>query len=86
MENLREPVLIRPSRTLKTTSKNNFCFKSLSTMGASTWFLCVTFYVHLQSLCQHFYKKFVIFAQTLQIYIKNHTQKSCAGGHSRQRL
>ena len=29
----------------KTNSKENFC----SAMGASTWFLCVTFYVFLQN-------------------------------------
>ena len=50
MKNQKKPLFIRPSRTFKTTSKNIFCFKSLPTMGASTWFLCVTFYVYLQSL------------------------------------
>ena len=54
MENKKEPLLIRPSRTLKTSSKKNFYSKSLPTMGASTWFLCVTFYVYLQSLCKKF--------------------------------
>ena len=53
MKNQKKPLIIRPSRTLKTTSKNNFCFKSLSTMGASTWLLCVTFYVYL---CKNFEK------------------------------
>ena len=52
MENQNEPLLIRPSRTPKTNPKKNFCSKSLPTMGASTWFLCVTFYVCLQNLCK----------------------------------
>ena len=53
MENQNEPLLIRPSRTPKTNPKKNFCSKSLPTMGASTWFLCVNFYVLLQSLCKN---------------------------------
>ena len=53
MKNQKKPLLIRPSRTLKTTSKTKFCFKSSSSMGASTWFLCVTFYVYLQGLCKN---------------------------------
>ena len=52
MENQNEPLLIRPSRTPKTNPKKNFCSKSLPTMGASTWFLYVTFYVCLQNLCK----------------------------------
>ena len=56
MENQKEPLLIRPSRTPKTIPKKNFCSKSLPTMGASTWFLCVVFYVCLQSLCKSFGK------------------------------
>ena len=59
MENQKEPLLIRPSMASKTSPKNQFCSKSLPIMGASTWFLCVTFYVYLQSLCknvQFFYK------------------------------
>ena len=47
MKNQMKPLLIRPSRTLKTTSIKNFCVKSLSTIGASTWFLCVTLYVYV---------------------------------------
>ena len=35
---------------------------------------------------QVFVKSLQTFAQTLQIHIKSHTQKSCAGAHSRQRL
>ena len=35
---------------------------------------------------QVFVKSLKIFAQTLQIHIKSHTQKPCAGAHSRQRL
>ena len=55
MENQNAPLLIRPSRTPKTNPKKNFCSKSLPTMGASTWFLCVI----LQSLCKnsHTYHK-----------------------------
>ena len=53
MEN-KKKLLLRHSMTLKTTSKKNFCFKYLSTMDASTQFLCVTFYVYLQSLCKQF--------------------------------
>ena len=53
MENQNEPLLIRPSRTPKTNPKKNCCSKSLPTMGASTWFLCVNFDVLLQSLCKH---------------------------------
>ena len=56
MENQNEPLLIRPSRTPKTNPKKNFCSKSLPTMGASTWFLCVTFSVCLQNLCKKFEK------------------------------
>ena len=52
IENQKKPLLIRPSRTPKTNPKKNFCSKSLPTMGASTWFLCVTFYVCLQNLCK----------------------------------
>ena len=54
MENQKKPkgLLIRPSMAPKTNPKENFCSKSLPTMGASTWFLCVTFYVCLQSLCK----------------------------------
>ena len=37
----------------KKCPKNQFCSKSLPTMGASTWFLCVNFDVLLQSLCKH---------------------------------
>ena len=37
----------------KKSPKNQFCSKSLPTMGASTWFLCVNFDVLLQSLCKH---------------------------------
>ena len=62
MKNQKKPQLTRPSRTLKTTSKRSFSFKSLPTMGASTWFLCMTFYVYLQSLCkifQFFFKNLV---------------------------
>ena len=53
MENKNEPLLIRPSRTPKTNPQKNFCSKSSPTMGASTWFLCVNFYVLLQSLCKN---------------------------------
>ena len=34
MENQNAPLVIRLSRTPKTNPRNNFCFKSLSTMGA----------------------------------------------------
>ena len=51
MENQKKLLVIRPSRTPKTNPNKNFCSKSLPTMGASTWFLCVVFYVCLQSLC-----------------------------------
>ena len=53
MENQKKPLLIRPSMASKTSPKNLFCSKSLPTMGASTWFLCVNFYVLLQSLCKN---------------------------------
>ena len=54
MKNQKEPLLIRLSVTPKTIPKKNFCLnlKSLPTMGASTWFLCLTSYVYLQSLCK----------------------------------
>ena len=54
MKNQKKTLLIRPSMASKTSPKNQFCSKSLPTMGASTWLLYVTFYVHLQSLCQNF--------------------------------
>ena len=50
MESQMKPLLIRPCLASKTSPKNQFCSKSLPTMGASTWFLCVNFYVLLQSL------------------------------------
>ena len=53
MENQKKPLLIRPSMASKTSHKNQFCSKSLPSMGASTWFLCVIFYVLLQSLCKN---------------------------------
>ena len=53
MENQNEPLLIRPSRTPKTNLKKKNCSKSLPTMGASTWFLCVTFYVCLQNCAKN---------------------------------
>ena len=43
MENQKKPLLIRPFMAPKTNPKKSFCSKSLPTMGASTWFLCVTF-------------------------------------------
>ena len=52
MENQKKPLLIRPSMAPKTNPKKIFCSKSLPTMGASTWFLCVNLYVILQSLCK----------------------------------
>ena len=48
----KKPLLIRPSMASKTSPKNKFCSKSLPTMGTSTRFLCVIFYVLLQSLCK----------------------------------
>ena len=53
MESQKKPLLIRPCLASKTSPKNQFCSKSLPTMGASTWFLCVNFYVLLQSLCKN---------------------------------
>ena len=53
MGNQKKPLLIRPSMASKTSPKNQFCSKSLPTIGASTWFLYVNFYVLLQSLCKN---------------------------------
>ena len=69
MENQKKPLLIRPSMAPKTNPKKIFCSKSLPTMGASTWFLCVNLYVLLQSLCkksQTFDKNLVKVTQTWQ--------------------
>ena len=52
MENQKKTLLIRPSMAPKTNPKENLC----SAMGASTWFLCVTFHVFLQRLCKSFQK------------------------------
>ena len=68
--NQKKTPLIDPSRTLKTTSKKNFCFKSLPTMGASTWFLCVTFYVYLQSFFKLFTKTWLKSNKTRQGVMK----------------
>ena len=38
MENQEKPLLIRPSMASKKSPKNNFCSKSLPTLGTSTWF------------------------------------------------
>ena len=40
----------------------------------------------LLDFIQVFVKSLKLFAQTLQKHIKSHTQKLCAGAHSRQRL
>ena len=69
MENQRRPQLIRPYIASKTSPKNQFCSKSLPTMGTSTWFLCVTFYVYLQSLC----KKYQLFNKNLDKVQQNQT-------------
>ena len=52
MENQQKPLLNRPSMAPKTNLQKKVKSKSLPTMGASTWFLCVNFYVLLQSLCK----------------------------------
>ena len=67
MENQKKPLLIRLSMASKTSPKNKFCSKSLSTMDASTWFLCVNFYMLLQSLwknLQTFHKNLLKVTQT----------------------
>ena len=38
---IKKPLLLRPSRTPKTNPKKKLCYKSLPTLGASTWLLCV---------------------------------------------
>ena len=57
--NQKKPLLIRLSMASKISKKNLFCSKYLPTMGVSTRFLCVIFYVLLQSLCKnsHTYHK-----------------------------
>ena len=50
MENQQKPLLNRPSMAPKTNLQKKVKSKSLPTMGASTWFLCVNLYVLLQSL------------------------------------
>ena len=52
MENLKKPLLVWPSMAHKINPKMNFCLKSLPTLGVSTWFLCATLNVFLQSLCK----------------------------------
>ena len=69
MENQKKPPLIRPSRTPRAIPNKNCCPKTFSTMGASTWFLSVPFYVCLQSLCKS--------SQTCQKKLgKSHTKQS----------
>ena len=47
MEKEKKPLLIRPSMAPR-TNPERICVQS--TMGASTWYLCVTSYVFWQSL------------------------------------
>ena len=71
MENLNDPLLIRPSRTPKTNPKKNFCSKSLPTMGTSTWFLCGLF----MCVCKVCEKNHKFFTKTR----KSHTKPSPLG-------
>ena len=66
MESENKPPLIWPSRTPKSIPKKNFGPKSFPSIPASTWFLCVTFDVFLQKLCNILYNIYRNTAKNIQ--------------------